>query len=377
MNRLTTCFSLSLLAAVSALASSGSAAPIYNITSLSPDAVSGDSSSGTGISSSGTYIAGWKTSPSGNTGFVRTEAGGTIDLPELSGGSNPYVQPAAANNNGVVVGTGYATAFRSGALPLIWEDTSTVAQLPLPTGYGAGKANAINDSGMAVGVAIGDIHELATTFTTTEATILTQTMPNGGLLQEAFGINNGGQIVGVALDPDNTASTRAFSLTPGSQYATDLGNLPGHDSAIAFGVSENGYVVGNSAPLGGASSPFIWSVTSGMVEIPKNGYENGTAMAVNSDGWVVGDMSSLTSVIFLYDGKETYLLNDLIPAGSGWDLVGGTSNAALGISEDGVITGRGLLNGEITGFVMTPVPEPNLTVLLFGALLSCLWIRRR
>ena len=373
MNRFKICLFLLLLVAGTVLTGHSSAAPIYNITAVS----SGDESSGTGISASGAYVTGWKIYTGGNTGFVRTQAGATVDLPALSGGSHPYVQPSAVNNNGVIVGTGYATVFRSGALPLIWEDNSTVAQLPLPVGYGAGIANSVNDSGLAVGVSVGNIDERATTFTTTEATILSQTMPNGGILEEAFGINNGGQIVGTALDPNNAAVTRAFSLTPGSPYATDLGTLPGHDSALAFGVSENGYVVGDSSSLGGPSSPFIWSVTSGMVEIPKNGYDNGTAMAVNSDGWVVGDISSATSVVFLYDGNQTYLLNDLIPADSGWDLVSGTSNAALGISEDGIITGRGLLNGEITGFVMTPVPEPNLAVLLIGALLSCLWIRRR
>ena len=50
----------------------------------------------------------------------------------------------------------------------------------------------------------------------------------------------------------------------------------------------------------------------------------------------------------------------------------GTSNAGFGISDDGIITGRGLLNGVVTGFVMVPVPEPaslGAAVVSFGALL--------
>ena len=374
MNQLTTCIFFSLVAAATVLTGSSSAAPIYNISPLITPA-SDHESSGSGISPSGAYVTGWKTTTNGETGLLRTQADGTVDLPGLSGGSHPYVQPSAVNNHGVIVGTAYATEFRSGSLPLIWENTSTAAQLPLPVGFGAGKANSINDNGLAVGV-VGE-QEHAATFTTTEATILSKTMPDGDLLTAALDVNNGGQIVGIASDPNGDAATRAFSLTPGSPYAIDLGTLAGHDTAMAFGVSENGYVVGESSPLGEASTPFIWSVSSGMVEIPKNGYQNGTAMAVNSDGWVVGDLTGLTTVLFLYDGHQTYLLNDLIPTDSGWDLSGGLGNTAQGISEDGTITGRGLYNGELTGFVMTPVPEPSLAVLLIGTLLPCLWIRRR
>ena len=374
MNRWTSCIFFSLVAAATVLTGFSSAAPIYNITPLVPSG-SDHESYGTGISPSGAYVTGSKATTNGKTGLLRTQADGTVELPELSGDSHPYVEPSAVNNHGVIVGTAYTTGFRSGGLPLIWENTGTVAQLPLPTGLGVGIANSINDNGLAVG-AVGT-EERAATFTTTEATILSKTLPDGGILTAALDVNNGGQIVGTASNPNGDAATRAFSLTPGSPYATDLGTLAGDDTAMAFGVSENGYVVGESSMLGEGGTPFIWSVTSGMAEIPTNGYQNGTAMAVNSDGWVVGDLTGMTTVPFLYDGHQTYLLHDLIPTASGWNLSEGLSNAARGISEDGTITGRGLYNGERTGFVMPLVPEPNSAVLLIGSLLSYLWIRRR
>lgn len=80
---------------------------------------------------------------------------------------------------------------------------------------------------------------------------------------------------------------------------------------------------------------------------------------MNADGWAVGTGGGQFAVPFLYDGKQTYRLHDLLPAGSGWDLETGTSNGAFGIADDGTIVGRGLLNGALTGFVMRPIPEPS------------------
>src|SRR3954463_11497190 len=63
-----------------------------------------------------------------------------------------------------------------------------------------------------------------------------------------------------------------------------------------------------------------------------------------------------------YDGKNTYRLADLIPSNSGWDLSMNTSSSALGISEDGVIVGTGLHNGETHAYAMAPVaPSPTPT----------------
>src|SRR5439155_21476518 len=92
----------------------------------------------------------------------------------------------------------------------------------------------------------------------------------------------------------------------------------------------------------------------------------GSGRAVNSAGWMVGNDSSVFSIPFLYDGTTTYRLADLIPPDSGWDLSMNTSSSALGISEDGIIVGTGVYNGEVYAYAMfpaapTPTPTPTST----------------
>ena len=111
-----------------------------------------------------------------------------------------------------------------------------------------------------------------------------------------------------------------------------------------------------------------------MTQVPlPAGTTTGQGRGVNAQGWVVGNSSAATSVPFLYDGVTSVSLQSLLVSAPGWDLVSGTSNAAFSISDNGLITGRGLLNGVVTGFVMVPVPEPTsvgAVVIGAGALLT-------
>jgi probable HAF family extracellular repeat protein len=57
-------------------------------------------------------------------------------------------------------------------------------------------------------------------------------------------------------------------------------------------------------------------------------------------------------------------LNDLLPAGSGWELVW-----AFDINNAGQIVGWGELDGETRAFRMTVIPEPaTLSLLALGGL---------
>ena len=77
---------------------------------------------------------------------------------------------------------------------------------------------------------------------------------------------------------------------------------------------------------------------------------------------MVGNDSSAFSIPFLYDGTNTYRLADLIPPNSGWDLSMNTSSSADGISEDNVIVGTGVHDGETHAYAMVPVaPSPTPT----------------
>jgi hypothetical protein len=52
----------------------------------------------------------------------------------------------------------------------------------------------------------------------------------------------------------------------------------------------------------------------------------------------------------------------------GWDMVSGTVKTALGISDNGIITGRVLFEGVTTGFVLIPIPEPLIRPLQLDTL---------
>lgn len=371
-NRLIQAIAVAILACVTlpGMDPSALAQPMYSIT---PIFLPGQANSnGQGISASGNFAAG----TSNSTGVRWDQTNGTVALPAFPGRSFSLVQDV--NDAGVVVGTGATTFFGSSPLPLIWSDTSTVAQLPLPAGQTLGRAYSVNNLGEVVGSVNAGSTEAAAMYTISAGTVLAQTMPNGGRLQTAYANNDSGRIVGQALDPTNAAVTKGFYLDPGDPTATDIGALTalGHNSAIAFAVSSNGLIAGSSSLNSGANGrAFIWSETAGMSEVPLlPGTTTGGARGVNADGWVVGTMSSATSIPFLFDGSMTYRLQDLLDiSGMGWDLVSGTSNGAFGIGDNGVVTGRGLLNGNVTGFVMTPVPEPSVALGIGWAI--CLAVR--
>ena len=169
--------------------------------------------------------------------------------------------------------------------------------------------------------------------------------------------------LGQRIDPMNAARNVGIVYDIGQNTAFEVGALPGLNGALAFGVSNTGYVVGSSMLNQGSGLPFIWSDQGGMVAVPlATGTSEGSARAVNSAGWVVGNDSSAFSIPFLYDGTNTYRLADLIPPGSGWDLSMNTSSSADGISEDGIIVGTGVHNGETHAYAMVPAaPSPTPT----------------
>src|SRR6185295_8291500 len=178
------------------------------------------------------------------------------------------------------------------------------------------------------------------------------------------------RIVGQGIDPNNAARNVGIVYDIGDNDAFEVGALPGFNGALAFGVSNTGYVVGSSMLNQGSGLPLIWSDQGGMVAIPlATGTSQGSARAVNSAGWVVGNDSSAFAIPFLYDGTNTYRLADLIPGGTGWDLSTNTSSSALGISDNGMIVGTGVLNGQVHAYAMAPVPEPlSLSAVSLGAL---------
>ena len=331
---------------------------IYDIGVIDPG---DDASQGFGVSHGGIAV-GRSIRTGGSQAFTWTINGGIVGLPNLAGRS--YAVSNSANDNGVVVGTAATTLFGTSRLPVMWQN-GAVSQLPLPPGETLGDANSVNASSVAVGSVDAGSLQRGAIYSGGSATIITQTTPAGSFFVTAFSINDSGRVVGQGIDPVNAARNVGIVYDIGQNTAFEVGALPGLNGALAFGVSNTGYVVGSSMLNQGSGLPFIWSDQGGIVAVPlATGTSEGSARAVNSAGWVVGNDSSAFSIPFLYDGTNTYRLADLIPPGSGWDLSMNTSSSADGISENGVIVGTGVHNGETHAYAMVPVassPTPTPT----------------
>src|SRR4051794_22282654 len=269
--------------------------PQYQIYDIGVIDLSDDASQGFGVSHGGIAV-GRSIRTGGSQAFTWTVSGGIVGLPNLAGRSHAVSN--SANDSGVVVGTAATTLFGTSRLPVIWQN-GAVSQLPLPPGETLGEANSVNASSVAVGSVDAGTLQRGVIYSGGSATIITQTTANGSFFVTAFGINDSGRVVGQGIDPMNAARNVGIVYDVGQNMAFEVGALPGLNGALAFGVSNTGYVVGSSMLNQGSGLPFIWSDQSGMVAIPlASGTSQGSARAVNSAGWVVGNDSSAFSIPF-------------------------------------------------------------------------------
>jgi uncharacterized repeat protein (TIGR01451 family) len=344
-------------ATVAATASAGT--PQYQIFDIGLIQVGDTASQGFGASPGGVAV-GRSVRSNASQAFSWTLGGGLVGLPNLAGRNHAVSNDS--NNYGIVVGTAATTLFGSSRLPVIWND-GVVSQLPLPAGETIGDANGVNALAVAVGSVDGGSLQQAVIYNGAFTSVIQTTTATGCFFVTAFGINDSDRIVGQGIDPNNAARNVGMVYDVGHSPASEVGALPGHNGALAFGVSNGGHVVGSSMMNQGSGLPFIWSDANGIVAIPlAAGTSQGSARGVNSAGWVVGQDSSAFSIPFLWDGTTTYRLADLLPAGSGWDLEMNTSSSALGISDNGTIVGTGVHNGETHAYAMVPVqatPTPT------------------
>ncbi len=172
----------------------------------------------------------------------------------------------------------------------------------------------------------------------------------GGRNSTAYGVNDNGDVVGEAWLPGDIV--RAFLWRGGTM--TNLGTFPGHDRSYALAINNLGTVIGSSqSDTANSEVPFVWrdGVMTPLPLLP--GDTSGIALAINNLGQIVG-RSGNTAV--------TWIEGAVIPL----DDAGAVFSGANGINDRGQIVGNAVL-GTGRGVaviwengVMRPLSSPSL-----------------
>jgi probable HAF family extracellular repeat protein len=237
------------------------------------------------------------------------------DLGSLGG---LYSQGVAINGSGEVVGES-ATKSPGPFEPFLWNGHSMKALSAPTTVYG------INDSGQIVGQCFDAVFIQSTACVVSNGAItaLPESNPNIECLYintippnipAAVAINNNAQVLGNCLEGSGGLAVVWTNDTP--TVLPTLGGVASSGTAI----SSNGQVVGTSGTSTGAEDGFLWS-NGAMTDLGSTF----SPAAVNASGVIVGGQ-------FVYSGGTLQNLNNLIPAGSGYQI-----QSATGINDNGQI----------------------------------------
>jgi len=194
-----------------------------------------------------------------------------------------------------------------------------------------------------------------------------------GSWANALGVNNSGQVVGWSSLQQN-ATTPIFHAILWSGGMQDLGTLPGWGNSKAHGINDSGQVVGNGFNSFNASFPdsftdghaFLWS--GGMQDLGTlPGWSASIAYGINNNGQVVGDSFNSDSTsdtrAFLWSSESGMQDLSLLPGvvGTGWSVL----SSARAINDAGQIVGWGINNGAQRAFLLSPA-KCEVTVKRFG-----------
>jgi probable HAF family extracellular repeat protein len=179
--------------------------------------------------------------------------GAITALPTFGGNNGTANQ---INDRGQVVGAAETTALDPTCatptltrLPALWEN-GVIHKLPVMPGDDSAVANAINESGQAVGISVGTCTGSPAHAVLWEHGKVTGLGSLGGTaFDEATSINNQGQVVGFSSLPGNTYY-HAFSWDRRSGMR-DLGTLPGDFNSVAVRINAKGQIVGFSCDVTG------------------------------------------------------------------------------------------------------------------------------
>jgi probable HAF family extracellular repeat protein len=342
----------------------GVAQTTYTITDLGT--LGGTYSEGKGINASG-QVTGF----SYTSGDVAPHAflysnGNMSDLGTL-GGRSTYSLGLGVNASGQVTGRG-GDANANVAHAFLYSDgtfndlgTLTGDLLTHLVGTYPAEGRGINASGQVTGYATilrtTDNHSFSHAFLYSNGTMI-DLVPfsftgkyDGDNQSDGSAINTLGQITGGINDTDG--SYHAFLYSNG--IMKDLGNLGGTYND-GLGVNDSGQITGIASTSGG-NRAFLYSGGT-MTNLGTLGGSYSQGNSVNASGQAVGVATTSTGEqhAFLYNsGTGMIDLNAVLPGGSGWILI-----RANGINDIGQITGYGTNpSGSTHAFLLFPVASPS------------------
>lgn len=239
----------------------------------------GASSFASDINDLGQVVGSFTTSEGETHAFLWDSANGIQDLGTLGGS---YSSAHSINELGQVVGT--AAIMGDGQQhAFIWDSVNGIQDLgPLydPSDFFMSVATAINENGIVVGHAL-----------MTGAFVWNETdgmWDLGAELDEpgsaATDVNDHGTVVGYASSASGPTRAYIWSSDTGVRY---LGRFPGEDSthiSHAYAVNNSNQVVGYRG-----RHAFFWQFETGMLRLENMpGHTYSYAYGINDDGWVVG-----------------------------------------------------------------------------------------
>lgn len=271
-----------------------------------------------------------------------------------------YGHGTAINNRGEVVGFSNDGAF-------LWSADGGLRILSPPAGYTEFQPFDINDDGTTAGLVYGDSGGI-TVRRRADGTI--DTLP--GISFTGWSgdtINGGGAIVGTIRDAPRQVGAGVWE--PGGAFRL----LPSGSTANA--INDRGEVAGTwfDGKTGGTAFFRADGTLARIPDMPGAEVSSQTPYGINNAGVVVGylNRSDHSNDAFLWtEADGTLDLQDLLDgSGADWEL-----EFALDVNETGQIIGRGIYDGRLQGFLLTPVPEPRVLGLCVPLLAATL-LRRR